>query len=70
MTLLRQRDIPGTLHPGVARDETSTLKAHARLRWENAILTGRSGKDQITVMPTFADILQSVDSNRAGSLSL
>ena len=56
--MLRCRGITSTLYLGLAKNEQggqSGLLAHAWLRSGSLILTGEPGKDQYTVVATFAE---------------
>ena len=53
--MLRRRGLQSTLYLGVARDEDEGLNTHAWLRSGDLILTGVPGKEQFTVISTFAD---------------
>lgn len=54
--MLRRRRIAATLYLGVAKAPTATpgLAAHAWLRCGDQILTGAAGRQQYTVVTTFA----------------
>ncbi len=53
--MLHDRHISNTLYLGVARDGCQSLKAHAWLRSGPKIITGAEGREQFTVVSTFAD---------------
>ncbi|MFN8467425.1 MAG: lasso peptide biosynthesis B2 protein [Caldilineaceae bacterium] len=54
--LLRQRDLPGTVYLGVAKEGSAAnaLTAHAWLRCGDAILTGAAGRERYTVIAAFS----------------
>ncbi len=52
--MLRDPGLPSTLYLGVASDEDAGLKAHAWLRSGAVILTGSEGREDFTVVSTFA----------------
>ncbi|GJM41135.1 MAG: hypothetical protein DHS20C20_14170 [Ardenticatenaceae bacterium] len=53
--MLRRRQIPTTLYLGLAKDKSQQMQAHAWLRCGEAIITGRAGHEQYTIISTFAD---------------
>jgi len=54
MRILKKQNIESTLYFGIAKDETGQLMAHAWLRSGPFIVTGYEGKDQFTIVNTFA----------------
>jgi Transglutaminase-like superfamily len=53
--MLQRRRIPSTMYFGIAKDATGQLIAHAWLRSGSQILTGSQGRQQFTVVATFAE---------------
>ena len=55
--MLRRRGLPSTLYLGVARDGEagSGARAHAWLRSGHVVVTGGAGREQFTVVASFAD---------------
>lgn len=52
--MLRRRAIPSTLYFGLAKDDAGELLAHAWVRSGELVLTGAEGRNDYTVVATFA----------------
>jgi hypothetical protein len=52
--MARRRGLPATLYLGVANSETGDFSAHAWVSCGSQILTGAHGREQFTVIATFA----------------
>jgi len=52
--MLQRRRIPSTLYFGVAKESDGDLKAHAWVRSGTQVLTGAHGRQDFTVVATFA----------------
>jgi hypothetical protein len=53
--MLQRRRIPSTLYFGVAREDDGEVKAHAWVRSGTQVLTGATGRQDFTVVATFAE---------------
>ena len=51
--LLQVRGVPSTLYMGLAKDESTSLQAHAWLRCGGFVVTGREGRERYSVVATF-----------------
>jgi len=56
MSMLKCRNLSGTLYFGVAKDETGHVIAHAWVRCGTQVLTGAHGRRHFTVVGTFAQM--------------
>jgi len=53
--MLKKRGIKSTVYFGVAKDEEKDIKAHAWIKSNDIILTGKTGMDNYNVISIFSD---------------